>query len=206
MKRFVLAAAAAMILATPATSTGFTAPQSTVVERTAGAFINQVVTRAFAVLEDRSLSKPAMKTKFRSMLRDNFAVDDIGNRLIRRQRATATADQLAQYKAVLPNFVVNAYADRLSDYAGAELKVIRQVDRAPGIVDVYSTVQTAGHPPRNVVWTVQAQTDGRFAIAGITASGINLTMTQEADFTAYIAKNGFQALVDTMANSNSKGL
>ena len=204
MKRFAFAAAIA--LAAPAASTGYIAPQGINVERTAGAFIDQVVTRAFAVLQDRTLSKPAMKTKFRSMLRDNFAVDDIGNRLIRRQRAVATPDQLAQYKAALPNFVINAYADRLSDYAGAELKVIRQVERAPGLIDVYSTVQTAGHPPRNVVWTVSQQADGRFAIAGITASGINLTMTQEADFNAYVAKNGFQALIDQMSNANSRGL
>jgi phospholipid transport system substrate-binding protein len=37
-------------------------------------------------------------------------------------------------------------------------------------------------------------------------AGINLSLTQEADFASYIQKNGFDALVAFMKSANAKSL
>ena len=55
----------------------------------AGQFITTLSDKVFAVLKE-SQSKAAIKTKFRSLLKDNFAVDTAGAKLIRRYRNQIT--------------------------------------------------------------------------------------------------------------------
>ena len=56
----------------------------------AGVFIDQLADQAFAVLKDKSLAKPQLRAKFRTMLRSNFDVNIIGAKLIRSHRAAMT--------------------------------------------------------------------------------------------------------------------
>ena len=170
----------------------------------AGEFISSLADRVFAVLKENQ-SKAAIKAKFRGMLRDNFAVDDAAMRLIRRYRNQITPAQLAAYQAVLPDYIVNVYADRLINYSDATVKIIRtQAHGTTGSVDVFSRVATPGKEPFDIIWLVQKGPTGKWLIANVTVSGINMSLTQEADFSSFIAKNGFDALIAMMKSSNAK--
>jgi phospholipid transport system substrate-binding protein len=169
----------------------------------APAFVQNLANDAFAVLRDKSLSKAASRNKFRTMLEQNVALQDIGNRLIRRQRATITPAQYSAYQAALPEFVLNAYADRLYDYSDASVKTVRSVGRGP-MTDVFTRVSRPGAQPVDAVWQVKKTPAGKQVINNLTVSGINLSLTQEADFNAYIQKNGFDALVTFLKTANSK--
>lgn len=170
----------------------------------AGEFISTLADRVFAVLRENQ-SKAAIKTKFRGMLKESFAVDDAGARLIRRYRNQVTPAQLAAYQAVLPDYVVNVYADRLINYANATVKIVRtQPHGSTGNVDVYSRVSVPGKEPLDLIWLVQRSAQGKWLIANVTVAGVNLSLTQEADFSAYIAKNGFDALVAMMKTANGR--
>ncbi|MBC7521149.1 MAG: ABC transporter substrate-binding protein, partial [Sandarakinorhabdus sp.] len=166
-------------------------------------FVQKLANDAFAVLRDKSLIKSASRDKFRMMLQENVALADIGNRLIRRQRATITPAQYQAYQAALPEFVLNAYADRLYDYSDASVKVVRTVARGP-MTDVFTRVTRPGAQPVDAVWQVKKTGTGRMVVNNLTVSGINLSLTQEADFNAYIEKNGFDALVTFLKTANSK--
>lgn len=188
------APAAAQVAATPAD------------QAAAGAFIVKLANDAFTVLRDKTLSKPAVLAKFRTMLRDNFALDDIGNRLIRRYRNQITPAQYAAYSAVFPDFVTNVYAARLFDYSDAQVKVVRTVPRGSrGDVDVYTriTVPSSANPI-DTIWAVRKNDVGKWLVTNLTVSGVNVALTQEADFSSYIAKNGFDALVAFLKNANTK--
>ncbi|QXQ07966.1 ABC transporter substrate-binding protein [Sphingosinicellaceae bacterium] len=170
----------------------------------ASKFVDDLSVRVFTLLKDKSLSKSQIRAKFRVMLRDAFALDDIGNRLIRRYRNQITPAQYAAYQAALPEFAINAYGDRLMNYANATVTPVRTVPRgARGDVDVYSRVTVPNRDPFDAIWTVRKDGSG-FRIINLTISGINLSLTQEADFSSYIAKNGFDALVSFMKSSNAK--
>lgn len=170
----------------------------------AGQFIDSLADRVFAVLKETS-SKSAIKAKFRGMLKENFAVDDAGARLIRRYRSQITPAQLASYQAVLPDYIVNVYADRLINYSDADVKIIRTQPRGTkGDVDVFSRITTPGKQPFDIIWQVQKSPAGKLLISNVTVSGVNLSLTQEADFSSYIAKNGFDALVEMMKAANSR--
>ncbi|MFQ3595105.1 MAG: ABC transporter substrate-binding protein [Sphingomonadaceae bacterium] len=168
-------------------------------QKEAAAFVEQLANEAFAVLRDKSLSKADARARFRTLLRENFAVDTSGMRLIRKHRAGLTPAQLQAYREALPGFFVNTYADRLYDFADSKVTVIRQVPRGTrGDVDVHARVtDPAGGRPFDTIWQVTRSGD-RWLIANLTVSGVNIALTQEADFDAYIQRNGFDALVDFM--------
>jgi len=187
-------AAAAQIAATSAASAG---------DPAAAPFVQSLADAAFAVLRDKSLSKTASRNKFRTMLQQNVALEDIGNRLIRRHRTSITPAQSGAYQAALPEFVLNAYADRLYDYSDASVKTIRSISRGP-YTDVFTRVTRPGAQPVDAVWQIKKAANGRYMVNNLTVSGINLSLTQEADFNAYVQKNGFDALVTFLKSANSK--
>ena len=200
---------AALLLAaalpfTPAAAQVGTATAASPGDPAARPFIEDLVNSGFAVLRDKALSKPAARAKFRDLLTQNVALDDIGMRLIRRQRATLTPAQLDAYRAAFPEFVLNAYADRLYDYADAKVTVQRTVGRGP-YTEVYTRVTRPGAQPVDTIWQVKSD-GGKRQVNNLIVGGVNLALTQEADFTAYVGKNGFDALVSFMKSANAKSL
>ncbi len=195
---------AALMSTAPAAAQQAAAGAATAGQQKAAAdFIDRIAADAFAVLRDKSLSKDAARGKFRTLLRANFAVDEAGLRLIRRYRAPnspikLTPQQLDAYRAALPDFLVNTYSDRLYDFASAKVLVVRTAPRGSrGDVDVYTRItDPKGGKPIDAIW--QVKSGAKPLITNITVNGVNVALTQEADFSAYIEKNGFDALVDFM--------
>lgn len=198
------ACAVATTTAAPVAAQQAAAGAATAAQQKAAAdFIDRIAADAFAVLRDKSLSKEAARGTFRTLLRTNFAVDEAGLRLIRRYRAPGspiklTPQQLESYRAALPDFLVNTYSDRLYDFASAKVSVVRTAPRGNrGDVDVYTRItDPKGGKPIDAIW--QVKPGATPLISNITVNGVNVALTQEADFSAYIEKNGFDALVDFM--------
>ena len=73
-----------------------------------------------------------------------------------------------------------------------------------GTIDVYARVtRNNGAQPIDSIWTVKKNQSGKYVVDNLTVAGVNLSLTQEADFTAYIQKNGFDALVQFMRDRKS---
>lgn len=192
--------ALALFLAAPlALSPAMAQPASAAQQAEAARFIEKLANDAFAVLRDRSLTRDQAKARFKAMLRENFAIEQTGMRVIRKHRASLTPAQLAAYRAALPDYVVNTYADRLYDFGQSKLTVVRQVPRGSrGDVDVHARVtDPAGGRPFETIWAT-SNASGRWLVTNLTVNGVNIALTQEADFDAYIQRNGFDALVDFM--------
>lgn len=187
----LFAATPIITVAPAAAQAAATAPQ----QKQASAFVDGLAEQAFTVLRNKSLSKDQARDQFRTILRENFAVDDIGNRLIRKHRASITPQQLQAYRAALPEFVVNTYSDRLYEFASADVTVVRTAPRGSrGDVDVYTRITTAsGGKPIDAIWTVKG--GAKPLVSNLTVNGVNVALTQEADFNAYIQQNGFDGLI-----------
>lgn len=158
-----------------------------------GRFVESIAEGGLRAL---SGNRAAARGKFRSMLAQHFAVDAIGDQLIRRWRPQINQSQYAAYKAAFPNFIIGTYADRLYDYADADVKVVR-VQNQGNRAAVLTTVSKPGAKPVNVIWTLVKAGNG-YKIANLNVGGVNVAMAQTADFNSYIQRNGFDALVDFM--------
>jgi phospholipid transport system substrate-binding protein len=161
-------------------------------------FITTLSGEAFRVLHTGS--KASARGQFRTLLGQYFAVDEIGDKLIRRWRPQISPAQYQAYKAALPGFLIGTYADRLYDYANAEVKVIRAVPRGDDAA-VMSQVLQPGQQPITAIWTI-SKIGGGYKVTNLTVSGINLVLTQTADFDGYVQKNGFDKLVTFMQSRN----
>ncbi len=197
-----LAGLAPLALASPAMAQVEAAPASPG-DPAAATFIEKLSGDAFALLRDKSVSRAESRSRFRAMLQANVALADIGDRLIRRHRASITPAQYAAYQAALPEFILNAYADRLYDYSDASLKTLRTIGRG-AMTDVVTRVTRPSAQPVDATWQVKKTAAGKYVVNNLTVSGINLSLTQEADFNAYIQKNGFDALVNFVKTANSR--
>ncbi|SFR80184.1 MlaC/ttg2D family ABC transporter substrate-binding protein [Sphingomonas jatrophae] len=159
-----------------------------------GRFIDTLADEGFGAL--RGGNKAAARTQFRTLLSQHFAVDALGDRLIRRWSAKITPAQRAAYKAALPNFIIGTYADRLAQYRDADLKVVRTVP-AGASAQVMTTVTRPGARPIPATWTVDRVGSG-YKVSNLTVGGINLALAQAADFDAVIQRQGFDALIAMM--------
>lgn len=207
MRKFVQSFVVLALLAAPTTAAVAQAPAARSAPgqdaKAAGVFIDQLADQSFAILRDKSMTKPQVRAKFRTMLRENFAVTDIGNRLIRRHRATITPAQYQAYMAAFPDYVVGTYADRLFEYANSDLKIIRTLPRGTrGDIDVLTSITLPnGGTPIQSTWSVRKLPNGKFQIHNLSVAGVNLALTQEADFTSFIQRKGFDALVQFMRDA-----
>lgn len=183
---------AAPILATPAAA-------AAVDNSDPSRFIETLSSQAFQTLHVGS--KASARGQFRSLLGQYFSIDEIGDRLIRRWRPQISPAQYQAYKAALPGFLIGTYADRLYDYSNAQVKVTRAVQNSNGAA-VMSTIVVPGRSAINAVWTVE-KTGSGYKVTNLSVSGINLVLTQTADFDGYVQKNGFDKLVAFMRSRSS---
>lgn len=144
----------------------------------------------------RGGDRAAAKAKFRTLLSQHVAVDAIGDRLIRRWQGKITPAQKAAYKAAFPNYIIGTYADRLFDYANADFKVVRSTPLGTG-VDVTTQVTKPGAEPITAIWSV-GKAPGGYKVTNLKVAGVNLAITQAADFDAIIQRKGFDALIAMM--------
>jgi phospholipid transport system substrate-binding protein len=194
MMRFIFALGAALGAALPL-AVPFAAPAMAAVDASdPSKFIDTLSDEGFGVL--RTGNKATARTQFRTLLAQHFAVDEIGERLIRRWSPTITPAQHAAYKAAFPNFIIGTYADRLFEYAKADLKVVRTMPSAGG-ADVVTQVTKPGAAPITTIWSVKKAADG-YKVTNLKVGGINLAISQAADFDAIVQRKGFDALVAMM--------
>ena len=173
-----------------------TAPASAAVDTSdPQRFVQTLTTDGFAAM--RSGNREAAKAKFRALLAQNVAVDQIGDRLIRAWLPKITPAQRSAYKAALPGYVVGTYADRLFEYSNANIRVVRAQPTAGGGADVTTQVIKPGQQPIPAVWSV-VQVGSTWKVLNLRVAGINIAMAQAADFDSVIQRQGFDALVKMM--------
>ena len=194
MKSTKLLAFLALSLAAPLALAAQPASAAPIDNQDPSKFIGSLTSEGFAVL--RSGDKTAARAKFRTMLSQHFAVEAIGERLIRRWAPTITPEQRAAYKAAFPTFIIGTYADRLFEYANANLKVVRAMP-AGGGYDIVTSVAKPGQNPIMTVWSVQKSESG-YKVTNLKVAGVNLSISQAADFDAIIQRKGFDALIQMM--------
>jgi phospholipid transport system substrate-binding protein len=157
-------------------------------------FVNGFMSEGFAAL--RSGNRAAAKAQFRTLLAQHVAVDAIGDRLIRRWAGQITPTQKAAYKAAFPTYIIGTYADRLFDYANADFKIVRSMPVGSG-VDVTTQVTKPGAQPITAIWSL-GKLGSAYKVTNLKVGGVNLALTQSADFDAIIQRKGFDALVQMM--------
>ena len=196
MKRIstILAAGAFAVGTITATTVIASPAEAAVSQASPSAFVESLSVDGLATL--RSGSAPERRSRFRSLLGEHFAVNRIGDRLIRRWRDDISAAQYRAYQNALPGFILGTYADRLTTYARARVEVTNATQRGSTYL-VQTRITNPGQRPVTAIWYL-TRSNGSYQVYNMRVAGINLTLNQAQDFDSYIQRNGFDRLVSFM--------
>jgi phospholipid transport system substrate-binding protein len=191
-----------LLLASAFSAAAFAAPmaiapaQAAVSQSSPSAFVESLAADGLGALRTGSASE--RRARFRSLLGQHFAVNQIGDRLIQRWRNDISTSQYRAYQEALPGFILGTYADRLSAYARADVDVINATQRGSTYL-VQTRITNPGSRPVTAVWYL-TRSGGSYKVYNMRVAGINLTLNQAQDFDSYVQRNGFDRLVQFMAS------
>jgi len=191
MKHFFRIVAATMLLAFGAV-VAVSAPAAAQTSPAAETFISSNIARGLAILNNHALSAQQRSEQFRTFL---LGLTDLRRialyTLAPARRTAAPADQEA-FVTAFRDYAFAVYEQEFQKYSGQTLKVTGSIQKSSG--DYLVTTQlidpTAprNEEPLEVDFRVFG-TDGHFMIADITVAGLDLAITEQDEFSSFLAQH-----------------
>jgi phospholipid transport system substrate-binding protein len=101
----------------------------------------------------------------------------------------ATPAEQQQFQKLFEDYVVFAYAARLSDYGGEIFKVTGDQPDGDGYIVASQIVRQNGEPPLKIDWRL-INDNGALKISDVVVEGVSMAVTQRSEFASVIARNG----------------
>jgi phospholipid transport system substrate-binding protein len=189
MKRLFTAFAAAMLLFCVGP---FAAPASAQSSSAAEAFVQTNVQRGLAILNNHSLSPTQRRTQFRAFLTGLTDLRRIALYTLGPARRTATPAQEEAFVNAFRDYAFAVYEQEFQKYSGQTLRVTGSIERRPGDYLVTTELVDPNAPrnqePIEVDFRVFGSA-GHFSVADITVVGLDLAITEQDDFTSFLAQH-----------------
>jgi phospholipid transport system substrate-binding protein len=182
MRRCVLAAFLLL------TATAATAAPAATAETDPLAFIRELGRQALDVLSHKS-SQSVRQERFRELFQANFDEPVIARFVLGRYWRVATPAEQQQFQKLFEDYVVFAYAARLSDYGGEIFKVTGDQPDGDGYIVASQIVRQNGEPPLKIDWRL-INDNGALKISDVVVEGVSMAVTQRSEFASVIARNG----------------
>lgn len=192
-----VAASLAALVAAPSLFAAESAPAAAATTNVedAVAFAKSLTDKATAALTS-SKSEAQQLADFQTVLSEGLALDVIGKFMIGETRKTMTPAQTARYDTAFPPYLTRLYADQFADIVGRPLTVIDA--KALGARDVIVRTQFTRKEgaPINVDWRVRKLKSGESKAVDIIVGGVSIMLVKREEFSAFIAQNGVDKLLD----------
>lgn len=182
MRRCVLAAFLLL------TATVATAAPTAAAEGDPVAFVRELGRQALDVLSHKS-SESVRQARFRELFQANFDEPVIARFVLGRYWRVATPAEQQQFQKLFEDYVVIAYAARLSDYGGEIFKVLGDQKDGDGYIVASQIVRPNGEPPLKIDWRLVSD-NGALKISDVVVEGVSMAVTQRSEFASVIARNG----------------
>lgn len=158
----------------------------------AEAFVQSNVQHGLAILNNRSLSAEQRSTQFRGFLLALTDLRRIALYTLGPARRTASPADQSAFSDAFRDYAFAVYEQEFNKYSGQTLKVTGSIQRSNG--DYLVTTQLIDpNAPRNqepieVDFRVFG-TDGHYSVADITVVGLDLAITEQDEFTSFLAQH-----------------
>ncbi len=186
---------ASPLLAAPAPAAAATAPatDNAANVEAAVAFAKDLTGKATAALTS---AKPEAErlAEFQAVLGEGLALDVIGKFMIGETRKSLTPAQAARYDAAFPPYLTKLYADQFAQIVGRPLEVVDAKALGRDVI-VRTRFNRKEGAAINVDWRVRALKSGERKAVDIIVSGVSIMLVKREEFSAFIAQNGVDALL-----------
>lgn len=174
-------------------------PASAARDEQAEAFVNEIASKAIEILGQEGLTDEELEAEFRELFVGNMDIPRIGIFALGQYARTPTAEQKAEYLALVEEFIVKVYASRLSDYTDQHFTVLSSQPKGNKGKEVIVSSQiefTTDRAPVPVEWWL-LKTDDGFKVFDVKVLGIWMAQEQRSTFISVIRNNGgdFSALL-----------
>jgi phospholipid transport system substrate-binding protein len=165
-----------------------TGPLRASAQTDATAFISQLGTQAIQVLGP-SVSPPARLQRFRELFGADFDLPGIGQFVLGRYWRIATPEQQQQFLGLLKEYLAQAYAGRLAEYAGEQFQALTARQEGGDTIVASQIIRNDGGKIR-VEWHL-VNKDG-WKITDAYVAGVSMAVTERDEFASVIQQGGGQ--------------
>jgi phospholipid transport system substrate-binding protein len=152
------------------------------------AFINQLGVQAIQVLGP-SVPMPQRVQRFRQLFGSDFDLPEIAQFTLGRYWRIATPEQQQQYLGLLQDYLAQAYAGRLAQYAGEKFNATNAQQQG-GETIVFSEITRNDGGKIHVEWHLV--NNGGWKITDAYVAGVSMAITQRDEFGSVIQQGGGQ--------------
>ncbi|HWD60564.1 MAG TPA: ABC transporter substrate-binding protein [Stellaceae bacterium] len=172
------------------------APTRAVAQADPVGFINGLGVQAIQVLGP-SVPPAARVQRFRQLFATDFDLPGIARFVLGRYWRVATPQQQEQFQGLLREYLAQAYAGRLAEYAGEKFHAINAQQQGDQTV-VYSEIIRNDGGKIHVEWHLV--NSGGWKITDAYVAGVSMAVTERDEFAAVIQQGGGQVsyLIDRM--------
>lgn len=163
----------------------------------ARAVAERLVEQAHGAMADPGLSDEERRARLRAAVDESFAFD-VWERFLLGQRAEKlSAEQLAEFRALLPDFLADLYETQFGE--GLRSKpVIREVRPARNDALVRADIPRASGKPLPVDWRMRGFADRGYLVIDVMVGGASMLIIRRDEFASVIDREGPEALLDHM--------
>lgn len=167
----------------------------------AGRMIDQLSKRAIDLLTGPQLAEAQRQERFRVLLRQNFAINQIGIAVLDKAWKTATDQQQKQYLDVFEDWIVQTYGTRFREYSGQTIAIAGTYESDRGKRDRFVQTDITDPATGEVVrvdWRIR-DIAGDDKIIDVMVAGTSMLVTQRSEFGAVVdAEGGVQGLINKL--------
>ena len=165
-----------------------TAPPRAAAQADPVGFINQLGVQAIQVLGP-SVSPAARVQRFRELFGADFDIPGISRFVLGRYWRTATPEQQQQFQGLLREYLAQAYAGRLAQYAGEKFQALNAQPQGDETVVLSEITRNDGSKIR-VEWHLV--NSGGWKITDAYVAGVSMAVTERDEFASVIQQGGGQ--------------
>ena len=151
-------------------------------------YMNQLWSRSLELLNEKG-DPLTRQARFRDLLRANFDTASVARFVLGRYWRDATEQEQREFLNLFEGYVCSVFAVRLSHFGGDAVKMRGSRVDANGIV-VSADVRSADSASPLKVDLRLAPDSGTYKITDIIVEGISLMVTERAEFTSFLDRNG----------------
>ena len=180
-------------------------PSQSEVTRVDGAiaFAQDLNKDATAALTKADAEEAARIEAFKTVLQDGLALETIGRFMLGESRKSMSEAQLARYESIFPDYITGQYAEQFDEIVGKPLSVIEAKEIGRRDVIVRTQFERKSEKPIVVDWRIRELRSGDRKAIDIIVSGVSIMLVKREEFSAFIATNGIDALLDRLETEAS---
>lgn len=163
---------------------------------------DQVVENLHATLlsvmkEAKKMGYAGRYTRLAPVIRETFDLPFIARIVVGRYWRTFGKDQKEKFLEVFARLSIATYAYRFDGYSGEQFRLVSMKDSRRGRVIVNSLLIKPHGEKIELDYTLHKRID-RWKVINVTADGISDLSIKRSDYTTFLKRKGFDALLDKL--------